>query len=115
VIVATAAAILSSAVDAGADDIATGTVSAQNTAPGGIWKAAVPKAPMHGEFENDDPLGVAAGVRIQADCSLNWIDPDDGKLYCFSSGTSLEIFIENPQANIQRARRAWRTIASAAP
>jgi hypothetical protein len=79
------------------------------TAPGGgIWKAAVPSKPMHGEFDNLDPLGVAAGARIKADCSLNWIDPDDGKLYCFSSGTSLEFFLDKPQANLERARTRWR-------
>src|SRR5713226_9209493 len=70
------------------------------TAPsGGIWKAAVPPKPMNGEFDGLDPLGVAAGARIKADCSLNWIDPDDGKRYCFSSGTSLEFFLDEPQAN----------------
>jgi hypothetical protein len=82
---------------------------ASGTAPaGGIWKAAVPSKPMHGEFDSLDPLGVAAGARIKADCSLNWIDPDDGKLYCFSSGTSLEFFLDKPQANLERARALWR-------
>ena len=66
----------------------------------GIWKAAVPPNPMKGEFDNFDPLGVAAGARIKADCSLNWIDPDDGARYCFSSGTSLEYFLDHPQASI---------------
>lgn len=75
---------------------------------GGIWKAAVPPQPMKGEFDSLDPLGVAAGARIKADCSLNWIDPDDGKLYCFSSGTSLEYFLDRPQANLARARAGWR-------
>src|ERR1700676_1403284 len=75
---------------------------------GGIWKAAVPTTPMTGEFDGLDPLGVAAGARIKADCSLNWIDPDDGKRYCFSSGTSLEFFLDGPQANLARARAGWR-------
>jgi hypothetical protein len=75
---------------------------------GGIWKAAVPPKPMRGEFDSLDPLGVAAGARIKADCSLNWIDPDDGKLYCFSSGSSLEFFLDEPQANLERARTGWR-------
>src|ERR1700676_3503571 len=81
------------------------------TAPsGGIWKAAVPAKPMKGEFDSLDPLGVAAGARIKADCSLNWIDPDDGKLYCFSSGTSLEFFLDKPHATLERARTSWRNM-----
>lgn len=65
---------------------------------------------MQGEFENLDPLGVAAGARIKADCSLNWIDPNDGKRYCFSSGTSLEFFLYQPQTYLGRARAAWRNM-----
>jgi hypothetical protein len=78
----------------------------------GIWKAAVPPKPMQGEFDGYDPLGIAAGARIKADCSLNWINPDDGKRYCFSSGTSLEFFLDQPQANLQRARRSWRRMTA---
>src|SRR5882672_2808995 len=48
---------------------------------GGIWKAVVPPKTMKGEFDSLDPIGVAVGARIKADCSLNWISPDDGKLY----------------------------------
>jgi len=84
--------------------------AAVSHAHGGIWKAAVPPVPMRGEFDDFDPLGVAAGARIKADCSLNWIDPDDGKLYCFSSGTSLEFFLDAPHANLERARSGWRSL-----
>ena len=74
----------------------------------GIWKAAVPPKAMTGEFDSLDPLGVAVGAKIKADCSLNWIDPDDGKLYCFSSGTSLEFFLDRPHANLVRAHAGWQ-------
>jgi hypothetical protein len=77
---------------------------------GGIWKAAVPAKLMKGEFDNLDPLGLAAGARIKADCSLNWVNPDDGRLYCFSSGTSLEFFLDQPRANIERAKTGWRKL-----
>jgi hypothetical protein len=73
----------------------------------GIWKAVVPPKAMKGEFDNMDPLGVAAGARIPADCSLNWVDPDDGKLYCFVSGTSLEFFLDGPKTHLQQARAGW--------
>jgi hypothetical protein len=79
---------------------------------GGIWKAAVPPTSMKGEFDNFDPIGVAAGARIKADCSLNWVSPDDGKRYCFSSGTSLEFFLDQPQASIERARQGWQKLSA---
>jgi hypothetical protein len=72
--------------------------------PGGIWKAVVPPTSMHGEFGNEDPVGLAAGKHIKADCSLNWVG-DDGKRYCFTTGTSLLFFEESPQAYIRAARR----------
>ncbi len=73
----------------------------------GIWKAAVPVEQMQAAFDSLDPIGLAAGAGIRADCSLNWVDPDDGARYCFSSGTSLEVFLEAPHANIARARAGW--------
>jgi hypothetical protein len=76
----------------------------------GIWKAVVPPTAMKSEFDGFDPIGIAAGARIKADCSLNWVNPDDGTRYCFSSGTSLEFFLENPHASIARARAAWRKL-----
>jgi len=82
---------------------------------GGVWKAAVPSQPMRGEFDSLDPLGVAAGARIKADCSLNWVDPDDGKLYCFASGTSLEFFLDQPQTRLERARAGWRKMTADRP
>jgi hypothetical protein len=80
---------------------------------GGIWKAVVPPTAMKGEFENFDPIGVAAGARIKADCSINWVDPNDGARYCFSSGTSLEFFLEDPNGSIRRAREQWRKLNQA--
>jgi hypothetical protein len=82
---------------------------------GGIWKAVVPRpGTMRGEFDNDDPIGLAAGVRIPADCSINWTDPDAGKLYCFSSATSLVLFLDAPHAYLERARAQWLLRAGAA-
>ena len=73
----------------------------------GIWKAVVPPTAMKSEFDGFDPIGIAAGARIKTDCSLNWVNPDDGTRYCFSSGTSLEFFLDKPHASIARARAAW--------
>ncbi|HEX2789945.1 MAG TPA: hypothetical protein VHN17_05910 [Steroidobacteraceae bacterium] len=76
-------------------------------APGGIWKAVVPPTAMHGEFANEDPVGLAAGKHIKTDCSMNWVSGDDGKLYCFTTGTSLLFFEEAPQSYIRAARKFY--------
>ena len=85
---------------------------AARSGPEGIWKAVVPPPGMHGEFDSNDPIGVAAGRRIAADCSINWLDPDERKLYCFSSATSLVFFLEGPHGWLERARRQWPRLAA---
>jgi hypothetical protein len=67
---------------------------------------------MPAEFGGHDPIGLASGARIKVDCSLNWTDPDTGKLYCFSSATSQSYFQDWPKANIERAARAWQALAA---
>jgi hypothetical protein len=75
----------------------------------GIWKAATPRSgTMRGEFDNHDPVGLSAGARIKADCSINWVNPDSGKRYCFSSATSLVVFLETPHSYLARAETNWR-------
>ncbi len=105
-------ALLAAAAAGIAGSVHAQAITTDTGRSGGIWKAAVPAKPMKGEFDDFDPLGVAAGAKIKADCSLNWINPDDGKLYCFSSGTSLEFFLDKPQSNLERARDGWRKLAA---
>jgi hypothetical protein len=81
----------------------------------GIWKAATPAlGAVHGEFANNDPVGLSAGSRIWADCSINWIDPDSGRRYCFSSATSLVVFLETPHAYLARAAKNWASTSPGA-
>lgn len=80
---------------------------------GGIWKAAVPAHEMQAEFDRLDAYGLAVGARIQADCSLNWVDPDDGRRYCFASGTSLVYFLESPRTYLAQARGYWQGLRKA--
>ena len=81
--------------------------NASDAAHAGIWKAVSPSRMMHGEFESNDPIGLSVGKKIKADCSLNWADPDFGKLYCFSSATSLVYFLNAPRSYLARARKNW--------
>jgi len=77
----------------------------------GIWKAATPPSgTMHGEFENNDPIGLSAGVKIKADCSINWLDPDSRRRSCFSTATSLVVFLDAPHGCLARARKHWGRI-----
>jgi hypothetical protein len=80
---------------------------------GGIWKAAVPAKAMAAEFERYDVYGLAVGARIQTDCSLNWVDPDDGRRYCFASGTSLVYFLDSPRTFLAQARGYWQSLRPA--
>jgi hypothetical protein len=76
--------------------------------PQGMWKSYVPEpGTLHGEFDNHDPVGLAAGAEIKADCSLRWVDEAANKMYCFSSGTSLAMFLEEPSSYLARARKSW--------
>ena len=69
---------------------------------------------MHGEFAGHDPVGLSAGVKIKADCSINWVDPDSRKRYCFSTATSLVVFLEVPRAYLARAIENWERINTSA-
>ena len=72
----------------------------------GIWKAYAPHG-IHGELNNYDPIGLIAGALIHADCSINFRDPDNSKLYCFSSGASLLSFQNWPKTNGRKANEAF--------
>ncbi len=79
----------------------------------GIWKGATPPpGSTHGEFDSHDPIGLIAGVKVKADCSINWIDPDTGKRYCFSSGTSLVSFLTAPHSHLASASAAWSQMSA---
>lgn len=80
----------------------------------GIWKAFVPHG-VKGELDSYDPIGLIAGALIKADCSINWRDPNDGKLYCFASGTSLVYFQDWPQTYIHRAHDALDKLQPSKP
>jgi hypothetical protein len=77
-------------------------------AQSGIWKAYVPEpGSVQGEFNSTDPVGLASGAEIHADCSLRWVDPKTQKTYCFASGTSLQTFLDAPERFIRAAEAGW--------
>jgi YHS domain-containing protein len=103
----------------GGDDFRAAAVSHGATAAdpdhAGIWKGAVPlPGTTRGEFDNNDPVGLSAGESVKADCSVNWVDPDSGKRYCFSTSTSLVSFLTAPHDYLARASAAWNKLKSGA-
>ncbi len=85
--------------------------AAQRYGPDGdIWKYQVPKAPLRGEFDNEDVMGVIAGRHIRTDCSVNVVK--GGKVYCFTAAASQTFFKYAPNTNIERARAAWERMKS---
>ena len=80
----------------------------------GIWKAVVPHG-MKAELDNYDPIGLVAGALIKTDCAYNWRDPDDGRLYCFASPTSLVYFEAWPKTYIRRAHDALKRLIAPKP
>jgi hypothetical protein len=70
----------------------------------GIWKSRIPSTSISGEFNNEDPVGLAAGTHLKTDCSINLL-ADDGKRYCFTTRTSLEFFQGSPDSYISAARK----------
>jgi YHS domain-containing protein len=59
----------------------------------------------NGEFDDSCAMGLADGQTIKTDCSVHWIDPDDGKVYCFSSENSKSSFLKDPKGNIAKAKK----------
>ena len=80
----------------------------------GIWKSYAPRG-IRGEFHNYDPVGLMAGSLIHADCSINWRDPDSGKLYCFASGTSFNYFQDWPKTYSRKAKEVFERLLQERP
>ena len=80
----------------------------------GIWKSYSPRG-FKGEFNNYDPIGLMSGALIRADCSINWVDPDTRKIYCFASGTSFNYFQDWPKTYARRASEAFEKVKRESP
>ena len=93
-----------------ADTVQDPRIAAAQKSGKGIWKWVVPPVKMKGAFDDNDPIGLVAGKLIPADCSINWINPDTHKLYCFTSATSLVYFLDAPQNYLAQAEKSWQTL-----
>jgi hypothetical protein len=78
-----------------------------------MWGEHRPHGPMNAAFDSHDPIGVAAGKLIPADCSYNWTDPDTHQIFCFSDQASFVYFLAAPKGNEARAEKAWRALKGA--
>ena len=95
------------------DNVHDPRIAKSQASEAGIWKWVVPPVKMKGAFDDNDPIGVIAGKKIPADCSINWTDPDTHRLFCFSSATSLVYFLNAPKGNTARAEKAWHDLKAA--
>jgi YHS domain-containing protein len=71
---------------------------------GGNARAAdspLPSSPV--QFGGQCAEGLASGRHVMTNCAITWADKD-GKVYCFSSDGAKKAFLENPTANLQKAR-----------
>jgi YHS domain-containing protein len=73
-----------------------------------VWKFKPPPTGIRAEFNNEDPVGLAAGVHLGTDCSINWTGAD-GKIYCFTTNASLQFFEESPQSYLSSARKFFES------
>jgi hypothetical protein len=55
------------------------------------------------EFGGQCVEGLAEGRHVTTNCAITWTDKD-GKVYCLSSESARKSFLENPAANLQKAR-----------
>lgn len=56
----------------------------------------------HAEFGGMCVAGLAAGKRVQTDCSVNW--QSEGKTYCFSGADAKAAFLKDPEGNLVKAK-----------
>ena len=55
------------------------------------------------EFGGQCAEGLSVGRHVMTNCAVTWTDKD-GKIYCFSSEDARKAFLENPSANLGKAR-----------
>jgi hypothetical protein len=60
------------------------------------------------EFEGTCAWALAdRGAERKTDCSVNWIDPESGKTYCFSNEQTKMLFLQDAEDNTSKAEDAF--------
>ncbi|XSG81363.1 MAG: hypothetical protein ACPW61_09775 [Methyloligella sp. ZOD6] len=72
--------------------------------------ATVAMAATEGEYDNMCAMGLALDKKVETDCSVN--ETIDGKTYCFGNEEAKEIFMKNPEKNLEKAEAAYSRIKS---
>ena len=75
------------------------------TSPVAVSAPAPPAAasPSQVQFGGQCAEALAEGQHVQTNCAVTWTDKD-GKSYCFATEAAKKTFLENPTANLQKAR-----------
>ncbi len=59
------------------------------------------------EFDEYDAMSLAQGTRVETDCSINWKNPKDDKVYCFANARNQFMFKQNAKTFVPRARQTF--------
>ncbi len=62
-----------------------------------------PAPPAAVQFGGQCVEALAEGRHVMTKCAITWTDKD-GKVYCFNNDAAKKAFLENPNANLQKAR-----------
>ena len=73
--------------------------AADPTAPA----STAPASSSQVQFGGQCVEALAEGRHVMTKCTITWTDKD-GKVYCFNSDAAKKAFLENPEANLQKAR-----------
>lgn len=66
-----------------------------------------------GEYKDHCAAGLAIyDVLVETDCSVNWTDQRTGKVYCFSSESTKEEFLEDVDTNIAKATKKFSELGA---
>ncbi len=73
----------------------------------GVLAVCVASLAGAAEFDMYDAMSLAQGKRVETDCSINWKNPKDDKIYCFANARNQFMFKQNAKTFVPRARKTF--------